>query len=175
MHQISPRPGDDDGGTTRTMTIRAARSEDQDSLVGIWLRSVRATHTFLSEDDIQSLLPFVRDELGPDSELELWVLAGEEGTAVGFTGLVGTDVAALFLDPDRHRRGGGRMLIEHARRLKGALTVDVNEQNPDAVRFYEATGFETVGRSPTDDAGRPFPILHMRQRVPDSSAGRASR
>lgn len=55
------------------------------------------------------------------------------------------------------------MLLDHAARLKGALTVDVNEQNPEAVRFYEALGFELVGRSPVDDAGRPFPILHMRQ------------
>ena len=157
------------------MTIRAARSEDQDSLVGIWLRSVRATHTFLSEDDIQSLLPFVRDELVPGSELELWVLADDAGAVIGFTGLSGADVAALFLDPDHLRRGGGRMLIEHARRLKGVLTVDVNEQNPDAVRFYEATGFETIGRSPTDDAGRPFPVLHMRERDPDSSGRSASR
>lgn len=145
------------------MTIREALPEDRDTLVRIWLRSVRATHSFLSEDDIQSLLPLVRDELGPDSELELWVLEGEEGAVIGFTGLSGTEVAALFLDPDHLRRGGGRMLIEHARRLKGALTVDVNEQNPEAVRFYEAVGFEKVGRSPSDDAGRPFPILHMRQ------------
>jgi len=156
------------------MTIREALPEDRDTLVGIWLRSVRATHTFLAEDDIQSLLPFVQDELGPDSELELWVLAGEEGTVIGFTGLSGTDVAALFLDPDHLRRGGGRLLVEHARQLKGVLTVDVNEQNEDAVRFYEATGFELVGRSPTDDAGRPFPILHMRQPEPDSSGGQAS-
>jgi putative acetyltransferase len=146
------------------MTIREAFPSEHDTLVAIWLRSVRATHSFLTEDDIQSLLPFVRVELGPESELELWVLCGEEGVVIGFLGLSGADVAALFLDPDHLRRGGGRMLVVHARRLKGRLTVDVNEQNPEAVRFYEASGFELVGRSPVDDAGRPFPILHMRQR-----------
>jgi putative acetyltransferase len=72
-------------------------------------------------------------------------------------------VSALFLDPEHRRRGGGRLLLEHARGLKGPLTVDVNEQNPEAVRFYEALGFRTVSRSPDDEAGRPFPILHMRQ------------
>lgn len=145
------------------MTISEALPGDRDALVAIWLRSVRATHTFLTEDDIQSLLPFVRVELGPDSELELWVLGDEAGIVIGFLGLSGADVAALFLDPDHLRHGGGRMLIAHARRLKGPLTVDVNEQNPEAVRFYEACGFEVVDRSPVDDAGRPFPILHMRQ------------
>ena len=148
------------------MTIREALAEDRDTLVRVWLRSVRATHTFLTEDDIESLLPLVQDELGSDSGLELWVLTGDDDAVIGFMGLSGNDVAALFLDPDQLRHGGGRMLIEHARRLKGPLTVDVNEQNPGAVRFYQATGFEQVGRSPTDDAGRPFPILHMRQVEP---------
>jgi putative acetyltransferase len=146
------------------MIISKTLSGDRDVLVAIWLRSVRATHSFLTEDDIQSLLPFVRAELGHDSGLELWELSAEAGAVIGFLGLVEADVAALFIDPDHLRQGGGRMLLAHARRLKGPLTVDVNEQNPEAVRFYEATGFEVVDRSPVDDAGRPFPILHMRQR-----------
>jgi putative acetyltransferase len=145
------------------MTIREALPSDRETLVTIWLRSVRATHTLLSEDDIQSLLPFVREELRGQSGLELWILVADASAVIGFLGLSGSDVAALFLDPDYLRRGGGRMLLAHARRLKGALSVDVNEQNPEAVRFYESSGFETVGRSPVDDAGRPFPILHMRQ------------
>jgi putative acetyltransferase len=55
------------------------------------------------------------------------------------------------------------MLLERARSLKGSLRVDVNEQNAEAVRFYEANGFHVVGRSAVDDAGRPFPLLHMQE------------
>jgi putative acetyltransferase len=47
--------------------------------------------------------------------------------------------------------------------LKGPLTVEVNEENSDAVRFYETMGFETFERSPDDGAGRPYPILRMHQ------------
>ena len=32
-----------------------------------------------------------------------------------------------------------------------------------AKAFYEALGFTIIGRSPVDDAGRPFPVLHMQQ------------
>ena len=145
------------------MTIRPAVAADSDRLVDIWLRSVRATHAFLSEGDIQELLPFVREELDIQAGLDLWVLGDDDGAPIGFAGLAGADVAALVLDPDHRRRGGGRRLIEHAERLHGRLTVDVNEQNPEAVGFYEAMGFTVAGRSPVDDAGRPFPILHMRQ------------
>ena len=91
------------------------------------------------------------------------MLCDADGTPVGFMGLVAARLEALFIDPAHHRRGGGRMLVAHARSLRGRLTVDVNEQNPGAVRFYEACGFEVFGRSEFDDAGRPFPLLHMRE------------
>jgi putative acetyltransferase len=54
-------------------------------------------------------------------------------------------------------------LLAHARGLKGTLRVDVNEQNQSAVEFYRASGFTVVGRSPLDDGGRPFPLLHMKE------------
>ena len=145
------------------MTIREARPDEHGLLLDVWLRSVRATHRFLTEEDIQSLLPIVRDQALP--ALELWVVGRPEGPIAGFMGLAGAGVEALFIDPDLLRRGFGRRLLDHARRIKGPLTVDVNEQNPEAVRFYEANGFEVVGRSPLDSCGRPYPLLHMRERA----------
>src|SRR5215469_5570524 len=127
------------------MTIREAELNDQETLVDIWLRSVKATHTFLTEEDIQALLPEVRNGALP--KLELWMLCSETGRAIGFLGLSGSNVEALFIAPEFFRLGGGRMLLDHAHRLKGPLIVDVNEQNPEAVRFYEACGFGIAGRS----------------------------
>lgn len=143
------------------MAIREGRPEDHEALVGIWLRSVRATHTFLTEDDIQALLPVVRETALP--ALELWVLCDDGGEPAGFMGLDGSNVEALFIDPAFTRRGGGRMLLDHARRLKGTLRVDVNEQNTEALKFYLADGFKVVGRSEVDSGGRPFPLLHLRE------------
>ena len=145
------------------LDIRLARADDLDGLVVLWERSVRATHGFLSEQDIVDLRPQVKDALGHD-ELELWVLADADDTPMGFLGLSGNDISALFLDPAARNRGAGRRLIAHAPSLReGELTVDVNEQNSAGVGFYEALGFVVVGRSPLDDEGRPFPLLHMRR------------
>ena len=143
------------------MNIRRAIPTDRGVLVDIWLRSVRATHTFLSEEDIQSLLPPTRDYLTSDGP-ELWVLCTDAGIVVGFMGMSGSKLEALFLDPEFHRQGGGRRLVRHAQELHGELTVDVNEQNPAACRFYEACGFFVEGRSELDSTGQPFPLLHMR-------------
>src|SRR5689334_595040 len=144
------------------MRIRRANPMDRDVLVEIWLRSVRATHTFLSEQHIQSLLPATREYLTSD-EPELWVLCADSGAIMGFMGMSGSEIAALFLAPEFQGRGGGRRLVRHAQELRGELRVDVNEQNAAARRFYEVCGFVVEGRSALDDAGRPFPLLHMRR------------
>lgn len=151
------------------MNIRRAIPTDRDGLVDIWLRSVRATHTFLSEEDIQSLLPLARDYLTSD-EPELWVLCSDSGVVMGFMGMSGSKMESLFLAPEFHGHGGGRRLVRHAQELHGELTTDVNEQNPAARRFYEACGFVVEGRSELDDTGRPFPLLHMRLAAPTKPA-----
>jgi putative acetyltransferase len=143
------------------MNIRRGTPPDADVLVDLWLRSVRATHTFLTEKDIQRFLPFVQEELASD-KAEIWVLQTEHGEAIGFMELSGNKMEALFLAPEHHRRGGGRQLVHHAQQLRGELTVDVNEQNPAARRFYEACGFISEGRSERDGMGLPFPLVHMR-------------
>ena len=135
-------------------------------LLALWERSVRATHGFLSEADIVGLRPLVAQALG-DDRIDLWVLVDAANVPIGFMGLAGDDIAALFLDPEHRGRGGGRRLVAHAQELRGGdLTVAVNEQNPAARGFYEALGFVVTGRSPVDDGGRPFPLLHMRRPAP---------
>ena len=143
-------------------TIRPVRPDEQEALVDIWLRAVRATHDFLTEEDIQGLLALVRDPALLEA-VELWVVEDGSGAPAGWMGLSGAKVEALFVAPEHHRRGLGRALLAHAAAQHPELTVDVNEQNPGARRFYEALGFEVEGRSELDDHGLPFPLLHLRR------------
>jgi putative acetyltransferase len=143
------------------MDIRRATPTDREVLLDIWLRSVRATHTFVSEEDIQSMIPQVRDYLA-SSESELWVLSDDSDAIKGFMRMSGSEMESLFLAPEFQRRGAGRRLVRHAQTQHGELTVDVNEQNVAARAFYEACGFVVEGRSELDDQGRPYPLLHMR-------------
>jgi putative acetyltransferase len=152
------------------MQIRCGTPQDRDVLFDVWLRSVQATHTFVSAADIQSFSPVVRSYL-TSADTEFWVLCDAEGAVMGFMGLAGHEVESLFLAPEFHGRGGGRRLIEQARARRGALTVDVNEQNTAAVGFYAACGFVVDGRSELDDNGRPYPLLHMRLETETRSRG----
>lgn len=139
--------------------IRRATAADHDALLALWLDSVRTSHRFLSEPEIQALRPVVRDVVLP--ALELWLLEHPSRGPVAFMGLDGTNLEALFVAPSYLRCGGGRRLLEHARALKGTLTVSVNEQNTDALHFYLANGFDVCGRSTTDGGGRPYPLIHL--------------
>jgi len=143
--------------------IRSARRDERGLLLELWERSVRATHEFLHDGDIDRLRPLVRELLDGDV-MDIWVLVDRDDVPIGFLGLERDEISALFLEPRYRGQGGGRRLVEHAQALRGgALTVDVNEQNDAARRFYEALGFVQVGRSPLDDHGLPYPLLHLRR------------
>jgi putative acetyltransferase len=152
------------------MHVRPSRVEDRERLLELWERSVRATHHFLEDSDVVALRPLVAEELASDT-VDWWVLVSATETPIGFLGFASDTIEALFIDPDHHGQGGGRFLVAHAQSLgAGALAVDVNEQNEAALRFYKALGFSVVGQSPTDAAGRPFPMLHMKRAAPGAPA-----
>jgi putative acetyltransferase len=135
-------------------------SEDFPRVVEVWEASVRATHLFLAEADIQFFKPLVRDALPHVTKLAC--MRNEKGQAVGFVGVVEDKVEMLFIHPMWRGQGVGRRLLVYAVKVLGATKVDVNEQNEQAVGFYLRMGFEVVGRSKLDSSCKPFPLLHMR-------------
>lgn len=144
-------------------TIRRLVEADIPGLLDLWERSVVKTHHFLTPVDIAALKPEVEQAL---LALAVWVVE-LNGKPAGFAGLNGDKVEALFIDPDAMGAGLGTRLLRHARELRGpeaTLLVDVNADNPDATAFYLARGFVQTGRSETDGAGRPFPLLHLEQK-----------
>ena len=140
--------------------LSPVREADFARVVEVWEASVRATHHFVAEADIQIFKPLVWEGLR-DVE-HLLAMSDGEGRVVGFIGVVGDEVAMLFVHPDWRGRGVGRQLLAHAVTTLGATRLDVNEQNEQALGFYRRMGFIVVGRSERDYTGKPYPLLHMR-------------
>lgn len=137
--------------------IVKCQKSDYAILAGIWERSVRATHEFLTENDIES----IRQALIPDYFPNVDIYGLSVGSSiVGFIGLSGNKIEMLFIDADKMGLGYGSALMAFAMN-RGATSVDVNEQNPAALEFYKSKGFKIIRRDETDEAGRPFPILHL--------------
>jgi putative acetyltransferase len=144
------------------MIIRPSRAADLPALFEIWRAAVSATHTFLTEADIAFFAEQVRDHYLPSCTF--WVAPGPDDEPQGFMGMTGSKIDALFVHPSCHGLGIGRALVAHGASLTGDLSVDVNEQNAGACAFYQKLGFRQIGRSPLDDSGKPFPILHLERR-----------
>ena len=140
--------------------VHAVTPDDFPRMVEVWEESVRATHHFLAEADIQKLKPLVADVFHPP--MQLAAVRDEAGQVAGFLGVADRKLEMLFIHPTFRGGGAGRRLVRHAVDVLGATTVDVNEQNEQAVGFYLRMGFEVERRSELDGQGNPFPLLHMR-------------
>lgn len=141
------------------MRIEKAGPDDFEELTRVWESSVRATHDFLREEDIRSIGAGMKTRYLPAVALHC---VRQEGRIAAFIGLENRHIAMLFVRAECRGRGYGRTLVRWALDTHSARTVDVNEQNGQAVGFYRHMGFVEIGRSETDDEGRPFPILHLR-------------
>lgn len=139
------------------INIIRCHKEHFDALTDIWEHSVRATHDFLSETDICSIRLTLATDYFPN--VDIYGITEDE-ILVGFIGIRDDMIEMLFIDNFYFGKGYGSLLIEHALR-KGAIKVDVNEQNKSALMFYRAKGFNITGKDETDEAGRPYPILHL--------------
>lgn len=127
-------------------------------LTEVWERSVRATHAFLSEDDIVRLRGMVPRAF---AEVPHLLVARRAGCVIGFAGTDGAFLEMLFVDAEARGMGAGRLLFERVTELYGVTELSVNEQNPQAVDFYEHMGFSAYRRTETDTQGDPFPLLYM--------------
>lgn len=141
------------------MTIYSVEPGDYAHLTNLWERSARATHDFLSEDDIQFFRPLILNEYLP--MVKLFCTKNPQGVINGFIGLSDNKVEMLFIEPDYRGQGLGKALLSYAVEHCQATEVDVNEQNPQAVDFYLKFGFKVIGRSELDGMGKPYPLLHL--------------
>ena len=148
------------------VTLRPSRPDDADALFRVWREAVRATHDFLAPADAERIATLVKDHYLPNAALT--VAVDDRGRPLAFLGRTDDMVDSLFVDPEHQGQGLGRALMDEARRQAGGpLRVDVNEQNAGARAFYERLGFRAIGRSATDSAGLPYPLVHLAETEPE--------
>jgi putative acetyltransferase len=142
-------------------TIRRARADEGERIIEIWRGAVDATHNFLSDSDRAAIDDEVCDFL-PQAPLLLAV--DQDDRPLAFMLMEGGHMEALFVDAAFHGQGIGAELVRYGLALVPRMTTDVNEQNAQAIGFYERLGFRRIGRSPLDGQGRPYPLIHLQYR-----------
>lgn len=130
----------------------------------VWEDSVRATHLFLSDDEVKRIKKYVPYALENVEHL----IAAEAENLVAFMGIQNKRLEMLLVAPQERGKGIGKQLLQYGFRTYEIREVTVNEQNQQAVGFYEYMGFETYKRSDLDEQGGPYPLLYMKCRDADS-------
>ena len=132
-----------------------------DRLLNVWESSVKATHLFLSREEIENIKRYVPQALR--AVKHLLVAENEAGDPVAFAGIDGQKLEMLFVCAEYRGRGIGRRLLQYAVEKYAVNELAVNEQNPQAAGFYEHMGFRVYKRSDTDEQGNAYPLLYMKR------------
>lgn len=137
--------------------IRPIDKTDYPRLLRIWESAVLATHDFLQPEDFN----YYKENLPSYfAFVTLWGYE-EEGNLVGFMGIAANSLEMLFIDESTRGRGIGKALIQYGIQEQGVTKVEVNEQNAQAVGFYEHLGFKVKNRMELDGQGKAYPILQL--------------
>ena len=112
----------------RIIEASERNSDLLEKLVIIWEGSVRATHLFLSDEEIEDIKKYVFKAL---QEVQL-LLVSEDGNGnhCGFMGISGQKVEMLFVSEQKRGKSIGRKLLEYGMEHYSVNELAVNEQNP---------------------------------------------
>lgn len=132
-----------------------------EKLLSVWENSVRATHLFLSDNEIEDIKEYVPRAL--NSVPVLAVAENENGNLMGFMGIADQMLEMLFVSDEYRGWGTGKQLLQYGIENYGVNELAVNEQNPLAKGFYEHMGFEVYKRTELDEQGNPYPLLYMKR------------
>ena len=139
--------------------IKKAMENDYPEIIQVWEQSVRATHHFLPEDYLQEVKALLPDIF---PAVSIYIFENDQYGIEGFLGVANDKIEMLFIHPGRRGQGIGGLLTQFAIEELKTDKVDVNEQNEQAVGFYQRMGFVISGRTDRDGMGRPYPLLQMK-------------
>ena len=132
-----------------------------EKLLCVWENSVKATHLFLSDNEINNIKRYVPQAL---NDVPVLVVAeNEKGEPIGFMGVSGQMLEMLFIANENRGQGIGKQLLQYGVKNYAVSELTVNEQNPLAKGFYEHMGFTVYKRTELDEQGNPYPLLYMKR------------
>lgn len=144
----------------KIMEVTEKTSDLIQQLLEVWEQSVRATHLFLSDSEINHIKEYVPQAL---EGIEHLIIAQQEDAPAAFMGIADGTLEMLFIAPKERGKGLGKQLLCYGMEHYAVRKLAVNEQNPQARGFYEHMGFTVYKRMETDEQGGPYPLLYMRR------------
>ena len=126
--------------SAEAVILRPCRACDIPALVDLWVTAWQATLPSIDFEDRRGWIDaFLRD----------WryatIVAERGDRPIGFASLEGDILQQLVVTLSARGQGIATRLLDATKKAASAgLTLDVNQDNPRAVRFYEREGFRRV-------------------------------
>lgn len=144
----------------RIIEVNKKTSTLINQLLEVWENSVRATHLFLSNEEIENIKKYIPQAISDISHLI--IAKNDNNTPIAFMGIENQKLEMLFIRNNERGKGLGKKLLNYGIENYNINELVVNEQNPNAKGFYEHIGFKVYKRSEFDEQGNSYPILYMR-------------
>ncbi|EAG2303449.1 GNAT family N-acetyltransferase, partial [Listeria monocytogenes] len=111
------------------MNIKEVNNMNQkleQQLIEVWESSVKATHTFLSETEIQAIKQYIPEVLHHVSHLI--IVESENGEPAGFMGISDRNLEMLFIANEQRGKGLGKKFLAYGMENYAVNELGVNEQ-----------------------------------------------
>ena len=86
--------------------VKERTQELVNTLLEVWENSVKATHLFLSDNEIEKIKEYVPQAL--KEVAHLIIIENENNIPIAFMGIEGTKLGMLFIKNSERRKGLGR-------------------------------------------------------------------
>ena len=129
--------------------IKDRNSNLIEQLLEIWEDSVKATHLFLSNEEIENIKKYIPQAISKVSHLI--IIENEIHHPIAFMGIEDRKLEMLFIKNSERGKGLGKQLLNYGIENYNMNRLAVNEQNPNSKRFYEYMGFKTYKRTELDE------------------------
>ena len=138
-----------------TKPLRRARANDAPTIAAYhrrcWAVSFRSivepeVMAFVEASPLAGVVALWETRIHPDSTAQVVVVPDDDDRPIGHVMVDGAELVHLFIDPDHHRQGWGRTLLDVGERMiadGGHTTAELHTMvgNTPAIALYEATGW----------------------------------
>lgn len=121
--------------------------DEYSDLLDLWENSVRHSHKFLTEKDLEYFNKPNLIDLFHQYRIKAAYIDQE---IIGFIATSNRNIELLFIHPSFTGQGIGRRLCEEVLKDGSVKNVEVNSQNINAIRFYNRLGFHNFEDTKND-------------------------
>ena len=131
--------------------VRQYSNDDIDAVMQIWLDTNIRAHHFIPSDYWRTNCDMVRELL---SHAEIYVHEDECAKQIdGFIGLNDDYIEGIFVKETMQSKGIGKQLLNHVKKVKPTLKLNVYQKNEKAIKFYLREKFNIRSENIDDNAG----------------------